>query len=179
VFAPSGCFLSSLPVSVTENPLPNPRITFDGMVFHTGTFYRTYQWYKNGIAIVGGTTANTPATGDGSYKVGVTDSNGCQSISDIYVLVGWSALHNVGVGTVANNLGTISIYPNPAQNLVNIESPEEVRAIVSAIDGKVVMTKDNAKTLDITSLADGMYIIKLYDANGQMVKTEKLVKASK
>lgn len=179
VYAPTGCFLSSLPVSVTENPLPNPRITFDGMVFHTGTFYRTYQWYKNGIAIVGGTTSSTPATGDGSYKVGVTDSNGCQSISDIYVLTGWSALHNVGVSAVANNLGVITIFPNPAQDMVNIESPEEVRAIVSSIDGKELMRKDNAKTLDISSLANGIYIIKLYDVNGQMVKTEKLLKTSK
>lgn len=41
----------------------------------------TYQWYDNGTAIAGATNTSYTATGNGSYKVEVTDVNGCSAIT--------------------------------------------------------------------------------------------------
>jgi hypothetical protein len=41
----------------------------------------TYQWYDNGTPIVGATNTSYTAAGNGSYKVEVTDVNGCSAIT--------------------------------------------------------------------------------------------------
>jgi len=163
------CSLTSLPVTVIEVPLPDPHVTFDGTFFHTGTF-ATYQWYKDNIVIPGATTSMTHTLGAGVYKVVVTDGNGCQSVSANYTIG-----ITTGVTGIINN--EVKIYPNPAQAIVHIESQLRLRAVISSMDGRTVVDREDAKDIDISHLADGVYMIKLFDQNGELVKTEKLVKA--
>ena len=170
---PGTCTISTVPLTVIENPLPNPLITWDGLRLHTGSFYVTYQWYENTVGISGATADSVQPTTPGSYAVAVTDTNGCQSVSDVFVLSS-ADLSALGVGTV--NKGAITIYPNPAQTLLHIASAVTVRAQISSIDGRTVLEQSQAKDIDISGLADGVYMIMLYDDNGLMVKTEKLVK---
>jgi trimeric autotransporter adhesin len=175
---PSSCFLTSANVSVTQNPLPDPMVHFDGTTwFTTQNYFVTYQWYKNNVAIMGATSYTTRATSNGNYKVAVTDTNGCQSVSDVYPLTGWTPPANVGVSPVGLDQA-IKIYPNPAANSVYIDAPMNVRATICGIDGKVFIDKRSASNIDISALADGIYIIRVYDDTGMMVKTEKLVKAA-
>ncbi len=180
-----GCTMTTVGTYVTEWPLPNPLITFDGTYFHTGTFV-TYQWYKNGIAIPGATSSTRINSGLGSYTVRVTDSHGCQSLSSAYIL---STLVSSSHGTsgakpgedangVINNMGEIRIFPNPAQNVVHIEWMETVHAYVCSMDGRTLIDKPDATDIDLSSLANGIYVIKLYDANGELLKVEKLVKSA-
>ena len=172
-----GCFAISTLVPVYQNPLPNPLVTFDGKIFKTQDTFIYYQWFKNLVLIPGATTYKTPATTNGNYKVEVTDGNGCQSFSDIFVLTGWTSTGG-GVGVPVVKKGEFRIFPNPAQTMVHIESADEVRAVISGIDGRMLIQQDAAKDIDITRLADGVYTIMLYDTNGQMVKAEKLVKTT-
>jgi uncharacterized protein YjdB len=175
VSVPSSCSISSSSVSVIENPLPNPLITFDGTTFHTQNFFVTYQWFKGLAAIYGAIDSTTAAIGNDDYKVEVTDTNGCQSFSDVYRLSGWSAQHT-GVKNVTG--ADVRIYPNPAQTVVHVEAPADVRAIISAIDGRKLIEQPAAKDIDITELANGIYMITIYDANGLLLKTEKLMKSA-
>ncbi len=173
------CSALSTTLSVWENPLPNPVVTYSSSKLHVQTYYVTYQWYKNLASIPGATTAELVPSGNGNYKVGVTDTNGCQSISDVYVLTGWVDPGHTGgvyVPTVAK--GEVRIYPNPAQNVVHVEAGEPVRVIISAIDGRNLIEQPNATDINISKLADGIYNIRLYNSAGEMVKTEKLVKSS-
>jgi len=174
----TGCFETSVGTLVTEYPLPNPLVTYDAteQILHTQTYYTSYKWYKDLALIPGATSSAATAIGNGSYKVQVTDSNGCQSFSDAYPLTNWHAIRT-GTNTVV--AGTdIHIYPNPAQATVHIESPVNVRAMISSLDGKVLIDEKIAVDVDISRLADGMYMILLYDDNNQVVKTEKLIKAA-
>ncbi len=173
VSVPASCTMTTSITHVTEMPLPDPLVTFDGTTFHTGTFYVTYQWYKNLIPITGATTATTLCTGNGNYKVAVTDTNGCQSMSAVYVLTGW-----VSNGVSNVNSTEVRIYPNPASLMVHIESAQQVRAVIASVDGKAQIDEQNAKNIDISKLANGVYMIMIYDQDGDVLKTEKLVKAS-
>ena len=109
--------------------------------------------------------------GPGTYKVIVTDANGCQSASANYILGG------VGVSTVNANT-EIKIYPNPAQTMIHIESDLSLHATIYSMDCRSLIDQADAKDINITSLADGVYVIKLTDENGVIMKTEKLVKAN-
>ena len=177
VVVPGSCTITSTPAIVTENPLPNPLVTFDGIYFHTQTYYTTYQWYLNNLPISLATASATRAISNGNYKVAVTDTNGCQSFSDIFVLQNWSGLINEGVNPIVNG-SNIRIYPNPAQHTVHIEAPAKVKAIISSIDGKVVIEQADATEINIDNLANGIYMIRIYDEAGQMVKADKLIKSA-
>jgi hypothetical protein len=82
----------------------------------------------NLVAIPGATTYHTPALGSGDYKVQVTDTNGCQSFSDVYVYTGSAT-------TGINNITTeaITIFPNPATNELTITITDPV--ILSGVEG--------------------------------------------
>jgi hypothetical protein len=104
----------------------------------------------------------------------VTDTNGCQAVSATYVLSGWT-----GPTDVANvNTTDISIYPNPASGKVYINSTQPVRAIVSSIDGRMLLDVPAAQVLDLSTLADGVYIIAVYDQQNTLLKNQKLVKTA-
>jgi len=171
-----GCSETSVATIVKENPLPNPVVSYNDNTLYTQTYFRSYLWYFDLSPITHGTTYSTPAVGNGAYKVEVTDSNGCQSVSPAYPLSGWHNTTNVGSVTSGN--GDIKIYPNPAQTLVHIESAVQVRAVLSSMDGKSVIDQAAATDINISNLADGIYMITLYDGNDHVVKTEKLVKAA-
>ncbi len=173
VAVPASCSAFTAGVAVIEVPLPDPPITFNGAGFQTGNYYVSYQWYKNLVLIPGATASATPATGNGNYKVAVTDTNGCQSVSAVYVLTGW-ATPPTGISNV--NSTDIKIFPNPAGEIVYIEPAGQMRAVISSVDGKTLIDKENAKEISLQGLADGLYLITLYNKNGQQVLVQKLVK---
>jgi hypothetical protein len=55
----------------------------------------------------------------------------------------------------------ISVYPNPTTGVLNISDIEGAKVItVTSITGQVVKTFDAQKTIDISSLAPGVYVLK-------------------
>jgi hypothetical protein len=139
---------------------------------YTGNYYVSYQWYKNLVPVTGGTSWSLPVSGDGSYKVAVTDTNGCQSMSIAYVLTGWTG------PTAVTDIDApgVRIYPSPASDYVNIDCNVNVRAVISSMDGKVLINQPDAKRISLHNLANAVYIISLYTNDGQLLRTEKLVK---
>jgi trimeric autotransporter adhesin len=169
IAVPSSCTASTGPITVTQVPLPDPPITFTGTALRTGNYYITYQWHKNLVAIPGATSYMTPSTGSGNYKVAVTDTNGCQSVSAVYVLNSTTEAANL-------NASAIRIFPNPASDNVYIESPVSVRAVIATADGKMISNTEQAKEISLKGLANGLYLISLYDNNGLLLRVEKLIK---
>lgn|GEM_PF-1416520 len=153
------------------HPTPNPVITFNGgaTTLYTGTYYATYQWYKNGVLIPGATTWSLAGLTDGLYTVFVTDTFGCQVMSIIYTLT------HVSVPVVSAGVH-VNIFPNPANSTVNIQCPVAVRAMIASMDGKLIMERNNATTIDISSLSTGVYLISLYDEAGERLTVQKLIK---
>lgn len=65
----------------------------------------------------------------------------------------------------------IYIYPNPAQNIINIEAPETIKTI-SIIDmtGKVILIESNTNQLHLTDLQNGLYLIKIETTTGYLTR---------
>ncbi len=175
ITVPGSCSVSTATIHVIENPLPDPLVTFDGTRFHTQSYYVSYQWYMSLIPITGATSSSTPATGNGSYRVIVTDTNNCQSASTYYVLTGWNNIPEHSAEITANER-EVNIYPNPASTIIHVESTEPVKAIISGMDGRELMRINDTKDINISELSNGVYVIVLYDANNCVIKVGKLIK---
>ncbi|MEI6899803.1 MAG: T9SS type A sorting domain-containing protein, partial [Bacteroidota bacterium] len=81
------------------------------------------------------------------------------------ITVNWPA---TGINTLNGN--TISIYPNPAKELVNIESTATIKSIeMMNYIGQSVFNKfvDNKKTqVNVSTLAPGVYFVKITTDQG-------------
>lgn len=72
----------------------------------------------------------------------------------------------------------ISVYPNPARELINIISDEPARMSIYDMQGKLITTIDvNSSTseLDVSYLSRGTYSL-VFEANGTIAKTMKIIK---
>ena len=156
---------------------PHPIVNYNstGNYLYTGS-YATYQWYRNGSLIAGATSSILNAPTPGVYKVVVSDANGCFVNSANYTVPGGG-----GGGTgVENATGDISIrvYPNPATSVLTIEAPVVVNVTVMSPDGKVVLAQKQATSINVSNLADGLYMIMIYDESNSLLRAEKFVKVN-
>jgi len=74
----------------------------------------------------------------------------------------------------ANN--SISLYPNPAHEVLNISSSNSITKIeVFDMQGRNVATNNNASNVNVVSLGKGVYIIKVVQENGSVI-TKQFIK---
>jgi hypothetical protein len=167
-----GCKATSAKVRVDVLPgATKPVIVRSGMTLSTSTVYSTYQWYRNGKIISGATSRYYTISFDGDYKVVVSNSTGCYNTSDVL------KLNATGVSEVVSN-GEIRLYPNPSDGIINIESPVKVQVTVRDIQGREVASIKDATTVDLRNFSDGMYLFYILDETGNLLRTEKILKAS-
>lgn len=134
----------------------------------------------------------------GFFGNNVNDSYGCKEIviqPDNKIWLGgnffayrgeesFAAIRLVGENTILSNIdfdnystNSISIYPNPAYNTLNIKSKNGVKVnqveIYNAI-GQIVLKTSNYENIDISILNDDIYFVKV-NVNNEYI-TSKLIK---
>ena len=64
------------------------------------------------------------------------------------------------------------VYPNPSYNIIFVEGFESTFIVdIYDLNGKLLLSKQlNANQFDISSLAKGLYFIKLSTAEGSVVR---------
>ena len=69
----------------------------------------------------------------------------------------------------------LKVYPNPASTLLNIvlEKPGYYVAKLSSVTGQSIITPTSG-TIDISALANGVYILTIYDSNNKLISTNKV-----
>lgn len=103
-----------------------------------------------------------PLNGTNFYKLRQTDIDGAIKYSDIRMVV-------------VNGVSSLQIYPNPAHDILNIQiSNTPVSLEIIDISGKSIARYGHVKKIDISSLASGIYILKV--ATLDRVMTTKFVK---
>jgi hypothetical protein len=155
-------------LSVHVLPAPDPVIQQTGAgVLSTSEAYTAYQWLLEEEVIDGATDRDYLVNGVGSYRVIVTDSNGCSDTSATFEFS--ISVHELSIPD------QIQIFPNPAKNLINIKSPAALNLTVCNLEGRTIFTASNAAQVDVSELPTGMYFLRMYDIKGQLLKVDKLI----
>ena len=134
-------------------------------------------WYKNNIELPGvtGNSINVNIDGLGSYKLKVTNLNGCEKFSNSIV---------IGVSTVSR----MFVYPNPTSGVFQVRylgenpdlSPRKISIFNSAgvvvFRGSFSMFSNSTPIrIDLSNRAAGVYQIRLSDNNGKMLDTQSMI----
>ncbi len=151
-------------------PAPVPVISRNGSVLSTGSF-SSYQWRKDGQVITNATGSSIIITADGSYTVTVTDSNGCKATSAVLNVTG------LGIGNITGIGNQIRLYPNPTETVLHISAPVKINVGLYSIDGRQLQYWELASLMDLSKLPDGIYLLKITDTEGRLLKMDKVVKA--
>lgn len=133
--------------------------------------YARYQWYRNNKPIAGATAATYKLLFDGNYFAEVSDVNSCYNYSDTITV------NALGIKENAYN-ADLKVYPNPTQNIVNIEASIPVTVRVTDIVGKVIFEKSGVHTVDLNQYADGTYFFQISDNSNNVIRVEKINKIS-
>ncbi len=129
-----------------------------------------YQWVdcdNNFAAIQGANSQTFTATENGNYAVIVSASNGCSDTSACVAITSVSVVEN----TLEKG---IVVSPNPTDGAFSITSSKyagEVNIKVIDVAGKIIfqstenMGPNKATKIDLTDMANGIYLVNLSDAN--------------
>jgi len=163
-----GCSASDI---VTVNGLPTPTLTFDWTIgkLSTQSIYVAYQWFDSTHGAIAGATNSSiilPAVHNNYYVV-VTDANGCSAPTEWFKLP-------LGIENMSS--AAISIYPNPATSVLNIDAPQNTKIVISGIEGRSLIEAKDVKQVNISSLSPGIYIVNMYDSAGQILAVKRLIK---
>lgn len=124
---------------------------------------------------------------DGGYPdtcIIVLKASGANPTNNDYLWVDNLAFSGSVVGTGAEQslLQQVSVYPNPAGNTMqvkmNLAKTQQVRIAICDLQGRVVQSEDvklqageNTRTLDLTALARGTYLLRVVAEEGTAVQT--------
>jgi hypothetical protein len=108
----------------------------------------------------------TPAT-NGAIVGGALDINALTNSVHVDSIVFDNTLSTADFGNTNN---TISLYPNPAKEVLNISSFNNISKIeVYDLLGKKVASNNNASDVNVAALGKGAYIVKVVQENGSVV----------
>jgi hypothetical protein len=83
----------------------------------------------------------------------------------------------LGTAEFENTTNTISLYPNPAHEVLNISSTNSITRIeVYDMQGRNVASNNNASNVNVEGLVKGVYIVKVMQENGSVVAKQFIKK---
>jgi PKD repeat protein len=167
--------VNTLPVVGAASNIPGDSICAGQQITLNGSGANTYSW-------TGGVNNGTPfsPTATQTYTVTGTDANGCSSTALITVFVDAC----LGFESISTQ-NSIQVYPNPAQQLLNISFPKENHVVKFALFdmlGKSLITEKSSQVtafsnliqVDIHNLSDGIYLLQVNEADSTL-KTFRIV----
>lgn len=163
-------------LSVTINALPTVTAATSSSLICAGQSAtlsaggaNLYVWSPSGS----GSTIVVSPTVTTTYSVTGLDVNGCQNSA----MVTQSVSACAGINSLTSN-NSISIYPNPTNGIVKIESTEQDLKIevINALGQNIISSelKDTSATIDLRNQETGIYFVVLHNENSRIVK--KIIK---
>ena len=106
---------------------------------------------------------------------GTTTMPGFESVTDFPIPAQECGLtiHVVGTTEVAEAMNEISIYPNPATDVLTVAADDMQNITIYDMVGRVVMSKDvnsNSETINVADFAKAQYIVKITTATSVEVR---------
>ena len=118
----------------------------------------------------GETTATITPSANGTYWLMVSDADSCFADTATFNV---TFVSGTGILTIDN---VFNIYPNPTNDLFNIESKgnnQYISTTVYDIFGKKLITTTNSK-ISLKNFEDGVYIVEIN--NGNSIYTSRIIK---
>ena len=167
-FKYDSCYIFNTPPAI-------PTVTSNGITLSSSTA-TTYQWFMNGVAIAGASNQTYSPTSSGIYLVRITDANGCvKQYSKGFKFTAFAAST-----TLIDLSNDIFVYPNPSSGQFKIQDNDLLGSnfMVSVYDnfGQLYMNFSNAKNIDLSSLANGLYSLVISSEKGKALKKVSLLK---
>ena len=109
------------------------------------------------------------------FRCIITSGSSCSDTSAVAVL---TVLNNIGINEVSEN-NLFSVFPNPAQNVINVKAEAKLLKSVYTIfdySGKVILSgKINSENtaIEIGNLSGGIY---LFSVGENLQQTFKIIK---
>ncbi len=166
--ATNACGSSATSLDVVVLPAPNAVVTNNSeQQVLISSFGVSYQWYFNGIAISGATNSTYDYTQSGEYFVEITNEDGCSDVSN--------PMNITYIGIGENSTTQLSVYPNPAQDKLNLMSGDDYMGqifIVRDVLGQQVLASQKIvqrmTEVNTVALSAGIYFIELN--NGKSIR---------
>lgn len=136
----------------------------------SNSFNALYQWIDcndNDAPVPNATNQVFTPQRAGRYAVEVTGSNNCIDTSSCYEITTVSILEH--------SLSNYIIYPNPVNNTLfinNLKSSSQVLLSIYNTTGQKILeskTTSNNHTIDVQTLTQGIYMLKIQDGKEQMI----------
>lgn len=166
----NGCDFNVDTFIILGSNLVHPVITVNVFELSTTMTYDSYQWLLNGQLLPGATQGSYTVLENGDYQVIVGNDQGCVDTSEVYEVT------NVGIQDPGDISALIRVGPNPVQDVVFVQSPVPVQLSLSSISGALIQRQSATHSLSMGGLAAGMYLLRIMDKDGRLLKVEKLVK---
>ena len=151
----NGCTSDPATLTVDTFTVVVPPIDVVGDTLLATTGGVSYQWLLDGVPVPGATAATyrfPTVTAPVSYRVAVTDANGCTALSPPVELL---------VNTTTPTEHTFTVYPNPATSVVTLELPlaGQWRLFITDMLGRThrVANVDPRGAVNVGFLATGSY----------------------
>lgn len=178
-----GCY-GTASLNINVNPIPNLFVTSNGTICAGSSINLTsnsasqYSWHgPNNYTtnIQNPTILNASAVNQGYYVVTISDANNCKKTDSVFVMV--SICTDLNSNYVSNS--SLSLFPNPAKKMVFIngipDNSTDILLLVLDSEGKTVISQKNSEQVDISNLANGIYILNILK-NNSIVFTQKIIK---
>ncbi|MCX6352789.1 MAG: M4 family metallopeptidase [Bacteroidetes bacterium] len=175
----NGCTATNS-IAVTVFPFPNKPVIYqrNDTLYATKSIGISYNWAKDATQFKTTTTPWLQTNQLGSYTVTVIDSNGCSNTSNP---------HQLNSIEEATTNFQFNIYPNPANDVLNIEFantnvagfqnlPRLEVSIFNTLGQKVYEAKgkQSSHQLDLKNIPSGVYMVQVI--SGRSIVTKQVVK---
>jgi len=147
--------------TTTETPVSG---TLNAQTCHTFTIYDSY-----GDGIDAGYGAGSFTVTDGNGTILASGGQFTDVDGDAFKT---GDATTVGVNDFTSNL---SVYPNPVKDVLTIEGNYTSVDIID-VAGKLVLSSESTKNINVKSLADGVYMLNIKTENGIAVKKITITK---
>ena len=148
-------------------------VVYDYTFTSSSTNAGTWSWdFGDGIGTSNLENPTYTYTTNGTFTVTLIVDNGCGT--DTYT----EEITITGIGLDEHNLNLISVYPNPAESLLNVLVSQDMigeNYKVKDISGKVIYTGMIAQeltTIELNKLSSGIYFVSV----GETSSAQKFVK---
>lgn len=171
--ATGGCD-SIVVMHLQVKPSPGkPMINSSGSQLSTDTAgISSFQWYFNSLPIPAANFASLTAAANGYYQVLVSNSAGCNALSDSILIT--------GVGIPSIEALNFDVFPNPTHNKLFVQlNKQPVNAILNIynVSGDRVLARSlnsELTNIDVSQLPAGIYLLTIFNSGN--LQTQRFIK---